>query len=59
MTPKEHIESINENLKVCEDVKKEKPGYYESFFKPLHEALIKIKNELEEKLEQNINDDLQ
>jgi len=59
MTLQEHLDSVNENLKICEDVKKEKPEYYKNFWENLHGTLLTVKKELEEKLEQSINDDLQ
>lgn len=38
--------AVDENIQICEDIRKSKPEYYKSYWTSIHSMLLKIKGEL-------------
>jgi hypothetical protein len=43
----ERLETIKENIKICEDIQKTDPGYYEEHWAFLHSVLLEAEEEFE------------
>lgn len=44
----EQLDTVKENIKICEDIQKEDPLYYEKHWVDIHETLLQVKEDLEE-----------
>lgn len=43
----EQLETVNENIKMCEDIQKSDPHYYTEHWMSLHNTLLQVKTDLE------------
>lgn len=46
------LDEVNKSIKICENIAKSDPGYYDAHWVDKHQTLLTVKEELEEKEEQ-------